>query len=42
MVRPRVRAVDGTGEVPVPAYELFTSTELLGKMAMERGGVIAS
>ena len=36
VVRPRVRAVDGSGEVPVPAYELFTSTELLGKMAMER------
>jgi len=34
--RPRVRASDGTGEVPVPAYELFNSTELLGKMAMER------
>jgi len=34
--RPRVRAVDGTGEVAVPAYELFNSTELLGKMAMER------
>ena len=33
---PRVRAADGTGEVPVPAYELFTSTELMGKMAMER------
>jgi transposase-like protein len=34
--RPRVRAADGSGEVPVPAYELFSSTELLGKMAMER------
>ena len=34
--RPRVRAIDGTGEVPVPAYELFNGTELLGKMAMER------
>jgi transposase-like protein len=34
--RPRVRASDGSGEVPVPAYELFTSTELLGRMAMER------
>ena len=34
--RPRVRAADGSGEVPVPAYELFNSTELLGKMAMER------
>ncbi len=36
VTRPGVRAVDGTGEVPVPAYELFNSTELLGKMAMER------
>ena len=35
--RPRVRATGGGGgEVPVPAYELFNSTELLGKMAMER------
>jgi len=34
--RPRVRAIDGSGEVPVAAYELFTGTELLGKMAMER------
>ncbi|MGH8964545.1 MAG: IS256 family transposase, partial [Actinomycetes bacterium] len=34
--RPRVRASDGSGEVPVPAYELFNSTELLGRMAMER------
>ena len=30
IARPRVRAVDGSGEVPVPAYELFSSTELLG------------
>jgi putative transposase len=36
ITRPRVRATDGTGELPVPAYELFTSTELLGRMAMER------
>jgi len=34
--RPRVRAVDGSGEVAVPAYELFNSTELLAEMAMER------
>jgi putative transposase len=34
--RPRMRTADGAGEVPVPAYELFTSTELLGKMAMEK------
>src|SRR4051794_2573013 len=34
--RPRVRAADGTGELPVPAYELFGGTEILGSMAMER------
>ena len=34
--RPRVRAVDGSGELPVPAYALFTGTEVLGRMAMER------
>jgi hypothetical protein len=34
--RPRVRATDGSGEVPVPAYELFSSTELLGEMAMTK------
>ena len=34
--RPRVRSTEGAGEVPVPAYELFNSTELLGKMAMEK------
>jgi len=34
--RPRVRAVDGTGEVAVPAYELFSSTEVLGRLALER------
>ena len=31
VTRPRVRAADGTGEVPVPAYELFNGTELLGQ-----------
>jgi transposase-like protein len=34
--RPRVRAADGSGELAVPAYQLFSSTELLGRMAMER------
>ena len=34
--RPRVRATDGSGELPVPAYELFSSTELLGEMAMAK------
>ena len=36
ITRPRVRAADGSGELPVPAYELFTGTELLGELAMER------
>ncbi len=44
--RPRVRASDGSGEVPVAAYELFNSTELLGRMAMEtitrRVGMVAT
>ena len=34
--RPRVRAADGSGELPVAAYELFSSTELLGRLAMEK------
>jgi putative transposase len=34
--RPRVRAADGSGELGVPAYELFNSTEVLGEMAMTR------
>ncbi len=34
--RPRVRAEDGGGELPVPTYELFSGTEDLGRMAMER------
>ena len=34
--RPRVRAADGSGELPVAAYELFSSTEILGRLALER------
>jgi putative transposase len=34
--RPRVRTADGAGEVAVPAYELFSGTEMLGEMAMAR------
>jgi putative transposase len=34
VTRPRMRAADGAGEVPVPAYELFSSSEILGRMAM--------
>lgn len=36
VTRPRMRALDGSGELPVPSYELFSATEILGRMAMER------
>ncbi len=40
VTRPRVRAVNGSGngsgELPVASYELFTGTEVLGRMALER------
>jgi transposase-like protein len=36
VTRPRVRAADGSGELAIAAYELFTSTEILGKMALEK------
>lgn len=34
--RPRMRTVDGSGEVPAPSYEVFNGTEILGRMALER------
>jgi transposase-like protein len=34
--RPRMRATDGCGELPVASYEVFSGTEVLGRMAMER------
>jgi len=34
--RPRMRAGDGSGELPVPTYELFSCTEVLGRTAMAR------
>jgi transposase-like protein len=34
--RPRVRAAGGGGEVALPSYQLFSSTEVLGRMALER------
>jgi putative transposase len=36
VTRPRMRATDGSGELPVASYELFSSTEVLGRMAMQR------
>jgi putative transposase len=41
IARPRMRATDGSGELPVSSYEVFTGTEVLGRMAMAKmlGGV---
>ena len=36
VTRPRVRAADGAGELPIPSYQLFGSTEILGRMVMEQ------
>jgi hypothetical protein len=34
--RPRVRSADGAVELPIPAYEHFSSTEVLSRLAMEK------
>ena len=34
--RPRMRAIDGSGELPVASYALFSDIEILGRMALER------
>jgi transposase-like protein len=34
--RPRVRATDGTGELPVDAYDVFNRSDLLEEIALER------
>jgi len=36
VARPRVRAADGSGELRLPSYDLFSSTEILGQMALEK------
>ena len=36
VVRPRMRTADGSSEVAVPSYQLFSQTQLLGRMAMDR------
>jgi putative transposase len=36
VTRPRVRAADGSGELRLPSYDLFSSTEILGRMALEK------
>ena len=34
--RPRVRASDASAELHLPSYALFSSTEVLGRLALER------
>lgn len=34
VTRPRVRAADGSGELHLPSYDLFSGTEVLGRLAM--------
>src|SRR5215218_8195708 len=34
--RPRVRSADGTGELTLPTWQAFASTELLDQLALER------
>jgi putative transposase len=36
VTRPRVRAADRSGELHLPSYDLFSSTEVLGQLAMEK------
>ena len=36
VTRPRVRAADGSGELQLPSYDLFSSTEVLGQLALEK------
>jgi putative transposase len=36
VTRPRVRAADGSGELHLPSYDLFSSTEILPRLAMEK------
>ncbi len=36
VTRPRVRSADRSAEVALPTYEAVASTELLGKMAMDK------
>jgi hypothetical protein len=36
VTRPRMRAADGSGELPVASYEAVNDTEVLGRLALER------
>src|SRR6266480_5868654 len=36
VTRPRVRAADGSRELRLPSYDLFSSTEILSQLALEK------
>jgi putative transposase len=36
VTRPRVRTADGSGELHLPSYDLFSSTEVLSRLALEK------
>jgi hypothetical protein len=36
VTRPRVRTADGSGELHLPSYDLFSSTEILTQLALEK------
>jgi len=36
VTRPRVRAADGAGELHLASYDVFSSTEILGQLALEK------
>ena len=36
VTRPRVRAADGSGELHLPSYDLFSATGILSQLAMEK------
>ncbi len=36
MTRLRVQAADGSGELPLPGYDLFSSTQMLSRLAREK------
>ena len=36
VTRPRVRAADGSGELHLASYDPFSSTEMLGQLALEK------
>ena len=40
VTRPRVRAADGSGELHLPSYDLFSSTEVLTRLAIRLAAIV--